>query len=269
MDWLKRMYDLTAFTQTEPIPGDSYHITWVLAVLIFCVVACLIVRYSGDRTYRVMTFVLWVVMLVFEVYKQTVGNIDLADGELVFSYTWEKFPFQLCSTPLYVLPFLALLKDGKARDFFASYTMTYALIGGIAVYMFPESVFGGSVIGNVQTMVHHGIQIVTGVMTAARYRDRLNRSFFLKGFTVFIFMFTVAMTLNTAFRDYMISLGMMRADETFNMFLISPYMEFSAPAFENILLMFTPWVLVVLYFVGLPIGALIVMKGCKKLFGRR
>ena len=269
MNCLERVYDIASLVQTEPVPGSTYHLIWVAAVLIFCAFVCVVVRYLGDMTFRRITLILWIVMLLFEVYKQTVGNLDVANGEVVYRYSWENFPFQLCSTPLYVLPFLALLKDGSVRDFFASYTMTYALIGGIAVYMFPNSVFGEYVIGNVQTMVHHGIQIATGVMTAVRYRKRLDWRFFLKGLAVFILMFCIAMSLNTFGRDYLISVGAITDGDTFNMFLISPYMEFHYPVFGDVLQMLSPWTMVGLYFVGLPVGAALVMAMFKKFFDEK
>lgn len=265
MDLIEKLYNLTTIEQAEPAPGGSYHLAWIISAIAVTLILCAIVRRADDMVFRKIILFLWLVMVVFEAYKQTLFNAEMIDGKLVLNYDWSEFPFQLCSTPLYVLPWLALLKDGLIRDFAASFTMTYALIGGVAVYMFPGSVFTGYIVGNVQTMIHHGIQIATGVITAVKYRDRLNFKFFLKGFLTFVLLFTVAMLLNSVFRDYLISAGIMEVDETFNMFLVSPYMEFKSPAFEDVMLLFTPWQRVVLYFIGLPIGAAIVMLLLRRL----
>ena len=258
MNWVEKAYKLTDIAQTEPQPWDGYHIAWCVAVLLFSVVLSLAIRNSSDKVFRRTILVMWLVMLAFEIYKQIFFSAELVDGAVVFSYNWTDFPFQLCSTPLYVLPILAFLKDSTIRDFAASYTASYALIGGIAVYLFPSSVFCDFLIGNLHTMTHHGIQISTGIITAEWYRKRINKSFFFKGVVTFAVMFTVAMLLNTVFRDYLVNTGRMAADETFNMFLINPYMEFSSPAFEDVLLKFSPWGRVALYFFGLPVGAAVV-----------
>ena len=37
----------------------------------------------------------------------------LDNNTLIKDYTWSSFPFQLCSTPLYILPLIIFLKDNK------------------------------------------------------------------------------------------------------------------------------------------------------------
>ena len=269
MNLIQKAYDLAQIAQEEPSSGGAFHLMWCGITLAFTLVLCIALANAADKKIRITIFSLWVVMLAFEIYKQVFFSADMVDGNLVLSYNWSYFPFQLCSTPLYVLPFLALLRDGPLRDFAASYTMTYALIGGIAVYAFPKTVFVNFLIGNIHTMMHHSIQITTSALTAVWYRKRLNKNFFAKGFAVFAVMFTIAMILNTVVRDCLIASGIITETTLFNMFFINPNMENSILVFTEFFDKLTPWGLVALYFVGVPLGAAIVMIACKKLLNLR
>ena len=266
MNLIYKLYNLALAEQTMPTPWGRYHILWIVGVVAFSVVLCALIGKSEDRGFRVSILVLWGIMLVFETYKQVFFSISVSEGALVFDYDWCVFPFQLCSTPLYVLPFLGILRDGPARDFAASYTMSFALLGGLAVYAFPGSVFGKCIIGNVHTMLHHGIQIVTGIVTAARYGRRIGHSFFMKGVAVFTAMFTVAMLLNTVGREYLVSIGEISADTPFNMFMINPAFRIETPVLQDLVGRISPWAIVAIYFFGVPIAAAAVAWGCRAIY---
>ena len=124
-------------------------------------------------------------------------------------------------------------------------------------------------IGNIHTMTHHSIQIATGSLTAVWYRKRLDKRFFVKGFAVFALMFTIAMILNTVVRDHLIAVGAITETTLFNMFFINPNLENSILVFTEIFDKISPWGLVALYFVGVPLVAAIVMVACKKLLNLR
>ena len=260
MNLLEKIYELSEITVTEPLPGGELHLSFVVLVVALSAVLCVTLRNCRDKTLRATVFVMWLVMLAFEVCKQLAVSLDTVDGEIIFSYDWGSFPFQLCSTPLYILPFLALLRDGKARDFCAAYIMTYGLLGGVAVYLFPDTVFDEHLFLNIQSMVHHGLQIVSGVLTAVWYRKKCGKGFFMKGHFVFVIMFTVAMLLNTVFYEFLLDSGRIDKDDTFNMFLISPYMDFDIPLFTDFFNSLSPWAMVCVYFLGVPVGASVLMS---------
>ena len=255
MAFLKRLYDLSRVSQDVPALYGGYHMLWIAGTVLFAVALCLVLKGCRDRAFRICILAMWGVMLVLEIYKQIFFSVIVVEGVPTFSYCWSNFPFQLCSTPLYVLPFLGILRDGHARDFAAAYTMSFSFIGGIAVYAFPSTVFTKLMIVNVQTMVHHGIQIIAGVLAAVWYRRRLGRGFFFKGFAVFVIVFTVAMLLNTLGRDYLISSGAITEETEFNMFMINPNLQVKAPICEELLRSIPPWTVVVLYFVGVSLVA--------------
>ena len=250
-------YQFAQMEQTKPIPWDDYHIKWCIAVAIISIILCIAFRNASDRTFRTIVLLSWIVMFVFELYKQRFISTTLVEG--VLTYKWADFPFQLCSTPLYVLPVLGMLRNGSSREYAASYIITYTWIGGLSIYLFPQCVFSNLVAKNIQSMAHHGIQVFIGIFTAVWYRKKLNGKFFIKGVIVFLFMFMIAMFLNTTFRDYMIAEGYMSADVTFNMFLISPAMPFSSPIYEEYMLSLSAYDRIKIYIFGLTMISAVVI----------
>ncbi len=252
MKLLEMLLKLFAIPMEKPEPYGDYHVLCLLVFGIISLLLCFFFKNAKDKTYRSVMLLFWISMLIFEAYKETVISHRIIDGEVVFSYPWSAFPFQLCSTPLYVLPFLALLPDCRLRDFFAAYTATFALIGGLGVFFFPRTVFSTSLLGNIHSMNHHGIQVATGLFTAAWYRERMNFRFYLKSETLFILMFSVAMWLNTDFYDYLKTLN---KHHGFNMFFINPSVGFNIQVFEELLNKIPRETIHAYYFVGISILA--------------
>jgi hypothetical protein len=110
--------------------------------------------------------------------------------------------------------------------------MTFAFVGGIAVFLFPSTVFTTYTELNVHTMVHHGLQVSTGAYTAAYYRKRLNRRFFIGGSCLFTIFFVIANLLNTVGYNWLVAKGFIEAGSSFNMFYISPRSDQSIPVFS-------------------------------------
>ena len=243
----------------EPAAFGSLHVLFILSVIAFSLILFLRFRDTDDRTFRILIGVMFGVMLLGEILKQTLMNISVEEGKIIYAYNWTDFPFLLCSKPLYVLPYLSFLPDSRLRDFAASYMMTVGLIGGIAVYLTPKTVFGSRVFLNFQTMIHHGIQIIAGVYTAIYYRRRLNRRFYFDGMSVFAVMFVIANLLNTVGYDILLANGLIYEGEAFNMFYISPRADQSVPVLSDFLKSMPSIVYILGYFVFLAIGAFIIM----------
>ena len=265
MGFITKMINFVHTEAAEPRAFGILHLLFIFMVIGISVLLCVKLRDASDSTFRTVIGGAFFVMLMLEVLKQIFVPMSIIDGEIVYDYVWGDFPFQLCSTPLYVLPFLSFLPDGRVRDLAASYTMTFALIGGVAVYLTPKTVFSCRVAINVQTMIHHGLQIITGVFTAAYYRHRLNRRFFLGGVSVFAVLFLVANVFNTVGYDFLVSHGFMAEGETFNMFYVSPRADQTTPIFAEIFKSVPPIVFILGYFVVLTLGAALIIYCTKQI----
>ena len=169
----------------------------------------------SDGALRRFCVAVWLIILLFEIYKQLIYGLSVEDGRFVWDYAWYIFPFQFCSSLLYILPIVAFAKSEKLRDACVAYLMTFSLFAGLAVFCYPGDVFTETVGVNLQTMVHHGSQILTGVFLAAKYKEKFERRFFFGGVAVFVVMTFVAMALNVVAHYAFIEYGI---DETFKMF---------------------------------------------------
>ena len=70
------------------------------------------------------------VALLLEVLKQIIWafNYDALSGIVTWDYEWYAFPFQLCSTPIYVSLICLFLKKGKFRDALFSYLSYFTIL---------------------------------------------------------------------------------------------------------------------------------------------
>ena len=235
----------------QPVSYGWFHLTAVALVLLTTVLLCRRAKDVKDKRFRLIVFLFWLVLVLFEAYKQINFSFHYNEGDPYWDYQWYAFPFQMCSSPLYVLPFVFLSKEGSAiRKSAVAYSATYVLFAGIAVMIYPNDVFIRTIGINIQTMVWHGSQVILGCYFLARYRRELKLGFFAAGIVTFVLMVGVAMALNMIVPNF--------TDETFNMFYISPLFPSTLP----VLSMFwgkMPWVVFfALYLVGYTLAALIV-----------
>lgn len=166
--------------------------------------------------------------LVLEVYKQVVYSCYF-DGDVVrFRYQWFVFPFQFCSTPMYI-GLLAGLTHGKRHERFAAYLASYAVFAGLSVMVWPTAVLTDMIGVNVQTMVCHGSMISIGIFLLCSGYVKTDFATFKKGVPVFVTVFLMAVAMNeVAYR-----LGVFNYGE-FNMFYLSPYGQSAVPVLAAI-----------------------------------
>lgn len=234
-----------------PVPKlyGWYHI--ICLVLTAALTAFLILKFknSNDKTFRKIILITWIVMVFFEAYKQVVTSFNSDDG--TWKYLWYYFPFQFCSSPLYTLPFVALLKEGKVRDAFVSFTMSFAFFGGLVVMLYPGDVFQGCIGINLQTMVHHASQVIMGIFVAVHERKKFNKKFFLSASAVFAVLVVIAIGFNVAGHIFIPEQGL-------NMFFVGPYVPSALPVF-SIIYPLVPWpVFLAIYIVGFSLVAMLI-----------
>jgi len=244
--------------KTMPIPTSYgwFHIVSIVVILAIIVCLILFARNAKDKTFRGIILAAWIVIIFFEINKQITFSFSVTDGKVVASYQWYIFPFQFCSTPFYVLPFIALLKDGKVRNALMAFAATFMLFGGLVVMIYPNDVFCDYIGINIQTMIHHGLQLATGVYIAVYNRKKLSIKFMWPAAIVFAGFVVIAISLNEI-------LHVAVPDHTVNMFFISRHHACTLPILSSFYNDPTnpkvPYVLFLLiYFVGFCLAALVV-----------
>ncbi len=220
-----------------------FHFICLALVLTACVVVCLTCRKISDKQYDVFLAITATVLILLELYKQF--NFSYEWETDTWSYSWYAFPFQFCSTPLYVLP-LALIfrKKQKIRDALRAFLATYALFAGLAVMIYPGNVYVETIGINLQTMIHHGSMPIVGVLTFASGKAKAAHTTVLKALPVFLIAASVALTLNLVFYHFV------DPTQGFNMFFISPYETCSLPVLDQIQTLVPYPVFLLVYLVG-------------------
>ena len=264
MKLLEGLISVINIEMEEPTAYGGFHLFCIFLVVLASVILAR-KNDSGERTFRRVIGVMFLVMLALEIVKETLFCMSVAEGRVVYEYNWTDFPFQLCSTPLYVLPLLAFAPDGWLRDAAAAYTMTFAIIGGLATYIVPGTIFTTSVFRNIQTVIHHGVQIVSGVYTASHCSRRVSRRLYLLGVGLFSAFYLVANLLNTVGYKLLVSLGAFEEGYSFNMFYVSPRADQFTPMLNDFFDLVSPIAFIVVYFIALCFGAALIMYAVRKL----
>ncbi len=235
---------ITSKMETPPSFG-WYHFMWLGIIVIITVFFCIKLRNCSDKTFRLITLIGWITIVLLETMKQFIYTYSIENNEFVANYQWYAFPFQLCSSPLYVLPVIAFMKDCKLREYFTSFISTFSLFGGLVVLIYPNDVFIEEIAINIQTMIHHGLQVVFGIWYAVRFRERGGIKYFLKSIPVFIALLAIAIILNETAGAHIVSTG-----EDFSMFYISSHVENHLPILSMVYTS-VPWfVFLLIYTIG-------------------
>jgi hypothetical protein len=228
---LIRLYEALSVIGDVPLLYGKYHLTWIIAVVVTSLALIFFFGKANDKTARIIISSAWGVMLTFELLKQLINCMTISGEEIIWGYNLGVFPYQFCSTPLYVLPMAAFMKDGHKRDSALVFLSSFAIIGGLAVYIAADSVLTGHKFVDFQSMLHHGIQICMGVYIASRYRSVLTNKNFNRATIVFLFMTYLAILLNVTFTKCFEITG---ASIKINLFFVNPYVRYIPPIIKGI-----------------------------------
>lgn len=241
----------------RPTNYGWFHLLFVGIVILSTILLCLKFKDCDDKVFRRISLICWVVMVVLEIYKQVIYTFEYDGTVVTWDYQWYAFPYQFCSTPIFVLPFVAFLKDSKFRDAFVAYMAFFSLFGGIAVFFYPNDVFISTIGINIQTMIHHGSQIVLGIFFIVHSRRKINLKFHLKSVPVFASLVAIAIIMNECGFSILTSKGM---DDDFNMFYISRHFDCTLPILSGIYEAVPYLVFSLIYILGFAVISLIIFS---------
>ena len=268
MNFWVNLLNILQATMTTPTSYGWFHFMWVGIIVITTTLLCYFGRNVNDRQFRRIIFFLWLAMTLFEIYKQFMFTFSVEDGKVVAEYMWYQFPFQLCGTPIFVVPFIIWGKEGKFRDAIMAFMCFFSFFGGLVSYIYPEDLFISTICINLQTMFHHGSQIVFGLFIATYLRKRFNFSLYLKGLYTFAVLCGIALVMDIGMYHVFQALDI---DHTFNMFFISPYFDCTLPVLDSIYKKIPYIPFLATYILGFGVIGVImftIQKGCIKMATR-
>lgn len=242
-----------------------FHLLWLALTVAGTLWLCIRYRNASAEKIRRLVLVTAIIVAVLEAYKQINFGFSYTDG-ITFDYAWYAFPFQFCSTPMYVGLIAGLTRKGRVHTAACAYLSTYAVFAGICVMLYPSSVFVDVIGINIQTMVCHGSMIVIGIYLLCSGYVKLEHRTILRAMPVFGICVLLALTMNEAAH----LTGLLETD-TFDMFFISPYCEPSLPVYSLVQKVVPfPWCLFIYVFAFTLAAYLVLLAGIgiKALIGR-
>lgn len=253
----------------EPKPFDWFHLLCIGIMLSIIVILFIIRKKHNEKQLKAILGTYGIIALILELLKQISWAFiyDPSTKLVTWDYEWYAFPFQLCTTPIYISIICLFLKKGKIRDSLLSFLAFFTILGSISTILLPESCFVEDILVNIHTMYLHLGSFILSVYLLFSKEIKITKENFIKAFFVFIGLTTIAEILNIVIYQSGILNG-----ETFNMFYISPYFISSLPVFD-IIQENVPYILYLLiYIVALSLGAgiiYVISLGINKLFSKK
>ncbi|MBQ8849795.1 MAG: YwaF family protein [Clostridia bacterium] len=227
MQFFGKVIDILNYkAETPQLFGWVHILSFCLAIALGIFLSVKFKR-SGQSATRRILLAASVITIALEIYKQFIFSFSF-DGQTVsFDYQWYAFPFQFCSTPMYVQLIAAFVKNKLLHNALCSFLSTYGIFGGLVVMIYPADVFIDVVGVNIQTMVCHGLMLSVGIYLLAVGHVKSEHKTMLGAMSVFGVIVAVAVILNEALY-YSGVLG----GETCNLLYVSRHFAPSLPVYS-------------------------------------
>ena len=227
MEFFQPILKILDYQVEIPAVFGAYHIICLALTVVLTAFAAICGRHHSTKTVRRVVLITAIVVAILEIYKQI--NYTFGDGSNEPNYLWYAFPWQFCSTPLYIGLLAGITRKGRLHDAFCCYLATYAVFAGAAVMLYPGDVFIETLGINIQTMICHGSMVVIGGYLLGSGHVELKLKSVLKAMPVFAVCVALAVLMN----EHAHAVGLLE-NHNFNMFYISPYLECTLPVYSLI-----------------------------------
>ena len=265
MKWFEKIIYGLQFEMERPSSYGLFHLIWILLSIIMIIYFIKRKENDHEKSLKGILLIYGVGSLILEIIKQVIWsfNYNPTTNIITWDYQWYAFPYQLCTTPIFVSIICLFLKKGKVRDSLLSYMAFVTILGSIATALYPESCFVRTLLVDIHTMYLHFGSLIVSIYLLISKEVKINFKNFIKGYIVFLLFASSAEILNIIIYNSGILNG-----ETFNMFYISPYFISSLPIFD-IIQKNTPFILyLIIYLVSIFVGSylvFIISKGIIKI----
>ncbi len=234
----------TALPMTTPKPYSMFHILFSVAGIVLAV--GLAIRLAEKLTDKQHTYVLascGILLAAGELYKQLFLYVVVNGGQ----YDWWYFPFQLCSTPMYLcLIFPFFRKFPEVRRTICTYLQDFCLLGGVMALLEPSGLLHPYWTLTLHGLLWHILLIFLGLFVGlSRMAGRGIREYGKSLLLLWVFCL-IAMGINIATKG--------QAD----MFYISPYYPVTQIVFYQISVRLGIFAGILIYLSAICLGGLIV-----------
>ena len=241
MRFLGKIIEILDSKMEVPALYGWFHLMFFALAIIAGIVLVKKVK-KDEKEVRKMLFITSIACIMLEIYKQLNYTFEFDGVKITADYQWYAFPFQFCSTPMYIGLLAGISKKEKIHNALCAYLATFALFAGLCVMFYPGDVFVKTIGINIQTMICHGSMVTVGIFLLGSGYVKSENKTVLKAASVFAICIALAMIMNEV--AYLSGL-----EETFNMFFISPHEDPSLPVY-SIVQQYVPFPLCTVIYIG-------------------
>ena len=196
MSFLGSIITLLDARMTEPAMFGWFHLLFIALTMLCAVFLCKKFKNPSQKTVSKILLSFALISIFLEIYKQFNYTFSY-DGNIVTAdYQWYAFPFQFCSTPMYVALLAVIIKKEKIHNALCAYLATFSTFAGICVFAYPEQVFIDTIGINIQTMICHGGMIAIGVWLLTCGYIKLQHKTIVPASVTFAIMVVLASVMN-------------------------------------------------------------------------
>ena len=205
---------------------------------------------SRDKAMTILGFV----FIALEAFKITFRLIVKEGADLTL------ISFQICSIPMYLLPFIYFMKEGKLKQAFVGYVSFQSFTSAFFYFVRPAAALNTAYIAiTVQSILWHSLMVASGVYAMIAYGLLTKEGFrsFIYSYILWVVTVVIAVILN-------IVLIKANPDTALNLFYIAPNSTFTYPILSILFKEPKPYLLFLLvylvyYFIG---GFMVYGIGC-------
>lgn len=248
----------TAWPMEPPTPWSSFHIIFSLCGLFVAgILAIFLSNYYASKTEISLpvTQILWIcglILAVSEIYKQ----LFLYEIVNQNHYNWWYFPFQLCSTPMY-LCLLFPVFSVRLQKAAAVYLESFGFLGGIMALAEPSGLMHPYWILTLHGFLWHILLIFLGFFCTGLNLSKKEEGLFSDSLALFFIFCFIATLINIFTRG--------KSD----MFYISPYYPITQIVFRQISLTCGILPGIISYLLSICVGAFFCYKLLTAIFQKQ
>ena len=196
---------------------------------------------SRDKAMTILGFV----FIALEIFKITFRIIVKEGADLTL------ISFQICSIPMYLLPFIYFMKEGKLKQAFVGYVSFQSFTSAFFYFVKPAAALNTAYIAiTVQSILWHSLMVASGVYAMIAYGLLTKEGFrsFIYSYILWVVTVVIAVILN-------IVLIKANPGTALNLFYIAPNSTFKYPILSILFKEPKPYLLFLLvylvyYFIG-------------------
>lgn len=210
------MEEFLHFLQGEmevPRVFSWFHFLMLIPIIGGTILISVFFKDAKEKVYKRILFISWIALIVLEFFKQIIKSFHYGSPSY-WEYSVRDFPFSICSMIYYFIPIILFVdkeKHPKLVDTAVGYMCLISLFMGILVCLYTDMVMSRLIFINVQSLIHHGTQVIVGVYIYVWNRKTISIKTAYRTLIAFAITVAIAIIINVSFYPNFI-----------NMFFINP-----------------------------------------------